>query len=333
MKKEFLLSICIPTYNRAPVLEKMLKSIVDQLDDEIEIVISDNCSTDNTEAVCKKYAEKFENIMYYRNEVNIRDANFSLSLDRGTGAYLKLMKDNLEMTEGSLRYLKQYVHQYKGSGIPLFFTNGKFLNGRCKDVYECDSFDDFIIHTSYLVTGVTFFGCWREQWKRVKERDKYSKLQLSQDDWVYQLLKINGKAYLCTEKYFYMYDVGRRSGYNWFDVHVTNYYKIMQPYIEAGYISSRASKKEKNVYITALKPQLTYAYISKYSLTWDFDLSGKREILWKHFKKTHKFYIVMLMLPFTGSWIIVKYKVRQLLVRNNIWDRIKHFSIIRWFAG
>lgn len=331
MKKEYLLSICIPTYNRASVLEKMLKSIVDQLDDEIEIVISDNCSTDNTEEVCKKYAEKFENIKYYRNEVNVRDANFSLSLDRGTGVYLKLMKDNLEMPEGSLCYLKQYVHQYKDSGFPLFFTNGKFLNERCNGVYECDSFDDFIIHTSYLVTGVTFFGCWREQWKLVKERDKYSKLQLSQDDWVYQLLAIKGKAVIFTKKYFYMFDIGKRSGYNWFEVHVTNYYKILQPYIDNGSISSSASKKEKGIYIKSLKPQLTYAYLYKIP-SWNFDLSDKNGILWSHFKTVPSFYFVMITLPFSGLWILLKYKIRSILVKQNIWDKIKKKKFIRLFT-
>ena len=57
-----LLSICIPTYNRSGYLEQCLESIVHQERfDEIEVIISDNCSTDDTEAVCKKY-KSFQNI-------------------------------------------------------------------------------------------------------------------------------------------------------------------------------------------------------------------------------------------------------------------------------
>lgn len=330
--KDYLLSICIPTYNRAESLEKTLESIVKQLDDEIEIVISDNQSTDNTEEVGRRYAETYSNIKYFRNNTNVRDANFSLSLDRGTGAYLKLMKDNLEMTEGSLLYIKQQVQQYIDKKPPLFFTNGSFFNGKCKNVYECKSFDDFIIHTSYRVTSITFFGCWREQWKSVKDRDKYSKLQLSQDDWVYQLLAINNKSVLCTKKIYYMFEVGKRSGYNWFNVHVANYYKIFQPYMENGLISSNAAKKEKSTHITALKPQLAYAYLYKYLPSWDFDFTDKNKILWTHFKNTPRFYTVMLTLPFWGSWIILKYKVRDLLVKLNIWDKIKQKTLVRKFA-
>ena len=327
-----VLSICIPTYNRAAVLEKTLDTIVQQLDDEIEIVISDNCSTDNTEEVGRKYANKYKNIKYFRNEVNVRDANFSLSLDRGTGLYLKLMKDSLEIINGGLQYLKQIILQYKEARIPLFFTNGKFMSGKTRDVYRCDSFDDFIIHASYLVTGITFFGCWREQWLLIKNRDKYSKLQLSQDDWIYQLLAIKGKAVLCTKKYFFLYEVGKRSGYNWFGVHVTNYYNIMKPYVDSEIISKYAVKKEKCAYSTALKPQLTYAYIYKYMPSWDFDLTGKNKILWSHFKNVPKYYFVMTMLPFTGVWIILKNKGRDFLIKHNIWDRIKQNKFIRMFS-
>lgn len=327
-----LLSICIPTYNRAGCLEKTLNSIVAIMDDDIEIVISDNCSTDNTEEVCRRFANDYTNIKYFRNEINVRDANFSLSLDRGTGTYLKLMKDNLEMIEGSLSYMKEHVRRFINSKPPLFFTNGSFLNGKCKDVYECESFDDFIVHTSYRVTSITFFGCWREQWGLVAERDKFSKLQLSQDDWTYQLMVMKNNAVLCTKKIYYMYEVGKRSGYNWFNVHVTNYYTILQPYVENGFISKKAAKKERSTQVVALKPQLACAYLYKYLPSWDFDFTNKNRILWNHFKDVPRFYFVMLTLPFWGSWIILKYKVRELLVKLNIWDRIKHNKYVRRFA-
>ena len=332
MEKEYLLSLCIPTYNRADLLEKTLESLVEQLDDEIEIVISDNCSTDNTEEVGRRYAEEYDNINYYRNEVNVRDANFSLSLDRGTGLYLKLMKDNLEMTGESLQYIKENIRHYMDNKLPLFFTNGSFLNGKCKDTYMCKSFDDFIIHTYFRVTSITFFGCWREHWGYVKERDKYSELQLSQDDWVYQLLALYNKAVLFTKKIYFMYDVGKRAGYNWFKVHVANYYKIMEPYVNEGLITESALKKEKSVYISSLKPQLTHAFLYKYITSWDFDFTGKYGILWSHFKAVPKFYLVMVTLPFTGVWIILKNKVREFLVAKGVWKRIRENGFVRRFA-
>ncbi|MDD2524542.1 MAG: glycosyltransferase, partial [Endomicrobiaceae bacterium] len=59
-----LLSICIPTYNRADYLNQSIQSIVnsDGFGDKVEIVISDNCSTDNTEITCLQWSEKYTNI-------------------------------------------------------------------------------------------------------------------------------------------------------------------------------------------------------------------------------------------------------------------------------
>ena len=57
-----LLSITIPTWNRAPILEIALSQLLPQLiefKDSIELIISDNCSTDNTSEVINKFKLKF----------------------------------------------------------------------------------------------------------------------------------------------------------------------------------------------------------------------------------------------------------------------------------
>jgi glycosyltransferase involved in cell wall biosynthesis len=67
-----ILSICIPTYNRAQHLDKLLLNIskfdVETLK-KVEICISNNASTDNTESVIKKYIQNFE-IKYFSQEKN-----------------------------------------------------------------------------------------------------------------------------------------------------------------------------------------------------------------------------------------------------------------------
>jgi glycosyltransferase involved in cell wall biosynthesis len=62
-KAQPLLSICIPTFNRAYILEKTLHSIVSQKifqdTNEIEVIVSDNCSSDNTFEIVNKYIKKY----------------------------------------------------------------------------------------------------------------------------------------------------------------------------------------------------------------------------------------------------------------------------------
>ena len=62
--KQPLLSICIPTYNRASYLEGAIQNIItdNAFGDEVEIIISDNASTDNTEEIAKKYTQKHYNL-------------------------------------------------------------------------------------------------------------------------------------------------------------------------------------------------------------------------------------------------------------------------------
>ena len=57
MKK---LSICIPTFNRGDFLKRLLVDILEnERSHEVEIVISDNASTDNTDEVVEFFKDKF----------------------------------------------------------------------------------------------------------------------------------------------------------------------------------------------------------------------------------------------------------------------------------
>lgn len=70
MDNEKLLTIAIPTYNGAKTIANMLEILLPQCDERVEILISDNASTDNTKLIIDKYIEKYENIRYVRNVKN-----------------------------------------------------------------------------------------------------------------------------------------------------------------------------------------------------------------------------------------------------------------------
>lgn len=65
------LSICIPTRNRARYLEELLERIYYQDAHGIDVVVSDNASTDKTNEVCARYANLIRGFRYYRNTTNI----------------------------------------------------------------------------------------------------------------------------------------------------------------------------------------------------------------------------------------------------------------------
>ena len=61
-----LVSICLPTFNRSNSLKKAIKNILAQSFSEIEILISDNCSTDETFSFCQTLIKENEKIKYFR---------------------------------------------------------------------------------------------------------------------------------------------------------------------------------------------------------------------------------------------------------------------------
>lgn len=92
-----LLSILIPTFNRANYLNESLSTIVPQIkkyEEYIDFAISDNASTDETEDVVKKYSTSVT-IRYTKNESNIGYVgNFQQLLSNAEGQYIYLMGDD-----------------------------------------------------------------------------------------------------------------------------------------------------------------------------------------------------------------------------------------------
>ena len=71
-------TIGLPVYNGAEYLASAVDSILAQTFRDFRLIISDNASTDQTEAICRDYAERDPRVVYSRNEVNIGgDGNFN----------------------------------------------------------------------------------------------------------------------------------------------------------------------------------------------------------------------------------------------------------------
>ena len=155
-----LLSICIPTYNRAEYLEKCLEAIVDQdsFDDRVEVVISDNCSTDSTQVIGLKYQKKYGNIHYYRNETNVMDKNFPLVFQRAKGSLRKLTNDTVIYKPGAIQYMLKAAEDNISERPQLFFLNlGKI--GRDKKIVDIEEYIDTL---GYFITWIRSIAIWED---------------------------------------------------------------------------------------------------------------------------------------------------------------------------
>jgi len=88
-------TIGVPVYNGETQLARSLDALLGQSLEDFEIIISDNHSTDATEAICRDYAARDKRISYYRNERNRGAAwNFNRVLELSRGRYFKWASAN-----------------------------------------------------------------------------------------------------------------------------------------------------------------------------------------------------------------------------------------------
>jgi len=97
------LTIAIPTYNGASTIKQTLDTICLQLQDGVDILISDNASTDETPNIITEYQSKYPQIHYYRNETNLGpDKNFDLAIRRSLGEFVWLFSDDDLLNYGAI---------------------------------------------------------------------------------------------------------------------------------------------------------------------------------------------------------------------------------------
>src|SRR5690349_16638091 len=83
-------SVGVPVRNGERFLVETLESLLAQTYTDFELIISDNASTDNTEAICREYAARDPRVRYYRSPQDVGLANNYNSLfARSEGDYFK----------------------------------------------------------------------------------------------------------------------------------------------------------------------------------------------------------------------------------------------------
>lgn len=123
-------SVGMPVYNGAATLRQALDSLVEQTYRDLEIVISDNASTDDTERICREYGSRDPRIRYFRQPVNLGAArNFRYVLDQARSPFFMWAAcddvRSLDFVECNLSFLEAHP-DYVASWSPVRFEGGDF---------------------------------------------------------------------------------------------------------------------------------------------------------------------------------------------------------------
>ncbi len=257
-----ILSICIPTYNRASYLDNTLtqltKNVIFKETDDVEIVISDNCSTDNTEDVCRKFIRKFpRKIIYRKQKENTKDKNFSTVLKMGRGKYLKLNNDNLFFRPGELEKFLYFLKEENPSDI-VIIVNKNVLGHK---IYTLNSFDALLEKVSYMVTWIGGYCFKSSAFNSINEPDRYADLNFSQVDMLARLMISGSTCTVVTGNFLESTAIKNKGGYGIPKVFGFNYLSLLKGFKENGYIGQKTFDRHKK--------ELLIKHINKYCFNQD----------------------------------------------------------------
>ena len=125
--KEKLVSIVLPIYNGEKYMRQSIESVINQTYKNWELIIIDDCSSDNTPIIAKEYAENDNRIRYYRNETNLK-------LPRGLNRGFSLSKgEYLTWTSDDNLYLPTAIERMV---MALITENADFVFATCDVIDE-----------------------------------------------------------------------------------------------------------------------------------------------------------------------------------------------------
>ncbi|MBE6028685.1 MAG: glycosyltransferase [Clostridiales bacterium] len=176
-KQGFLFSVIIPVYNTEEYLRETIESIINQkvgFKDNIQLVLINDGSTDNSEGICLEYKEKYPNNIVYRYKENggVSSAcNMGLAL--AEGEYINFFGSDDIWSEDAFFYVKQFFDSKEGKTVDLVSLQLEFfgakegphiLNFKYKETKVVDLAEDY--NYIQLMTGNCFIR--REATKEMK---------------------------------------------------------------------------------------------------------------------------------------------------------------------
>ncbi len=159
MKRQYVdgrVSVIIPVYNAERYLGKTLRSVLAQTYQNIEIVLVDDCSTDQSATIIAKYQKRHAQIMYFLQPQNMgAGAARNKCLELATGQYVAFLdSDDLwypDKLERQIRWMEEKKTPFCYTAIEMMDENGKKLKTKRKVREWCDY--NYLLHNTIIATS------------------------------------------------------------------------------------------------------------------------------------------------------------------------------------
>ena len=194
------ITLIVPIYNEEPFLRRCLDSIENQTVKFDEVILVDDCSTDNSVSVATQYAFRND----WRLIVNKR--NMGLSYTRNIGIkkaksdYVAFLDSDDELTVNACEIMHDAIKQHKKYDM-LQFNHLRHYAKINKTVKKYDNRDG-----AFDIRNIHDCACWWGAWNKVMKKSSISKLlrvelgKYGEDGvWILELL-LDGKAIRTIDK-------------------------------------------------------------------------------------------------------------------------------------
>jgi glycosyltransferase involved in cell wall biosynthesis len=312
-----LLSICIPTFNRAVVLKKSIESIVLQkeFDQSVELVISDNCSDDDTYKVVELFQKKYPNVRYNRNDENIGAENNIFKVLRfGNGKFLKLANDYSIFKDGSLKLILDIIKQHESDHSVICFSN-KRIN-LTEEIIDCEDFNEFISKVSYVTTWILCFGIWKTEFDLIIN-GTFKQYDFPHLDLLLRNLKLGFKPVIFNKLFISNQTLPIQGGYNIFKTFIQNYLDLLSQYVgENQILKSTYIKEKRKLLFDFIYPWYCTVVIDK-NKSYNFYHVGFKTYLIRYFNIRDIFVFASITLTYRIKRLLIKFLKKVILKINN----------------
>ena len=192
------LSIAIPTCNGSWTISTALDSILPQLEEGVEIVISDNASTDNTAQIINLYQKTNPSIRYFRNDENVGfDRNVDLAVRRAKGTFVWLFADDDIMHIGGIKKVLDVIKEQ--SKMAEIYVDSLSPYTNLSEDCICRTGDEFFTQTAFRCGGLTSNVVNKQIWESLDLSPYFG------TGWIHVIFLIvalsTNYAYLCKESF------------------------------------------------------------------------------------------------------------------------------------
>ncbi|MFC2426221.1 MAG: glycosyltransferase family 2 protein [Capnocytophaga leadbetteri] len=295
-----ILSICIPTYNRAAILDGALEAIekaLRQIDSsEIELVISDNCSPDNTKEVVQKYKEKGLPIStYIRNEENLGIiGNIKQCFKLAKGKYVWVLGDDDYIRQDTLKIILDKI-QNKDYGLVHIHLKYVLANANFHTPYiEFEQVEEFF---KCISIGFTFITANIVATKYIADFD----FEKYEETWIphMPLYMMTAKKYdnnliINQELVEAAKDYKTNGGYNFFKVFIDYYLTVRKEMLQGTKDAEKYYRIEKKFYLKHFVSLAIFLFYIR-RIKAPFEKKGAWEIIKKHYGKEPYFYPLLIL--------------------------------------